>query len=126
MACVPQDLLDAARCFVCLSPTQAQVIRIRLLCAIATSTPMAACDPNTLLEAANCLMCLSPGQLQAIEISLLCQIAGGSGGGGGTGITCGIVDPVAAPTGSCGLYYRTDNGGVWYWSGAAWVQLIAP
>jgi hypothetical protein len=125
MACNPQDLLDAARCFVCLSPTQAQVIRIRLLCAIATSTPMAACDPNTLLEAANCLMCLSPGQLQAIEISLLCQIASGAGTGGG-GATCGIVDPVAAPTGSCGLYYRTDNGAFWAWTGAAWLQLIAP
>lgn len=126
VACNPADLMEAARCFVCLSPTQAQVIRIRLLCAIVNGEVIS-CDANSLMAAANCIQCLAPGQLQAIEIYLLCQIAtSGAGGGGSSGVTCGVVDPVAAPTGSCGVYYRTDNGAVWVWKGAVWLQVIAP
>lgn len=122
MGCNAQDLLDAARCFQCLTPWQLQMVRIRLLCAIKDSQ-IVSCDPTVLLEAANCLSCLTPGQLDVVEASLLCQIMS-SGGGGGT--TCGTVDPTVAPPSGCGLYYRKDNGGVWFWDGSAWQVLIAP
>jgi hypothetical protein len=105
----------------------AKYIKLALLCAIANGTTMD-CSSQNLVNQANCLMCQIPsGMVDAIEIYLLCQIAssgGGGGGGGGAGVTCGAVDPVAAPSGTCGLYYRTDNGGVWIWTGAAWLQVI--
>lgn len=126
MACNAQDLMDAARCFQCLTPWQLQIVRVRLLCAIKDSQ-IVSCDPVVLMEQANCLMCLTPGQLDVVETSLLCQImSSGGGGGGGGGATCGTTDPVAAPTGSCGIYYRTDNGALWAWTGSVWLQLIAP
>lgn len=84
-----------------------------------------ACDPQTLMTAAACFLCLNPTQLAAINTYLLCQIFSG-GGTGGSGITCGTSDPVAAPAGTCGIYYRTDNGAVWFWNGVAWVVLIYP
>lgn len=131
MACTPQELMDAARCFLCLSPGQLQMVRIRLLCAIKDGETVS-CDPQTLLEAAKCLGCLTEGQLEMVEVYLLCQIvsAGGTGGGGG-GATCGTTDPVAAPTGSCGIYYQLASGttpsSLWIWDSglAAWVKVLS-
>jgi hypothetical protein len=122
-ACDPQSLLTSAACQLgCLSSKQLKAIQVTLLCAILNGGPVMTCDPPTLLSNAKCLMCLEPWQLDAIAIYLLCQILanGGTGGGGGSGVTCGIVDPVAAPTGSCGIYYRTDTGKMWVWDGAVW------
>lgn len=103
-------------------------MEVVLLCAILDGETGMACDPQTLISEASCLLCtVPPGMWEAIKVSLLCQIAaGGGGGGGGSGVTCGVANPVAAPTGTCGLYYRTDDGSLWKWNGAAWGQLLGP
>lgn len=129
VTCTSESLANASVCqFACIPPGILGAIKIRLLCAILNGETMA-CDATTLIEAAKCLECqIPPGMLGAIEVYLLCQIAnsGTGGGGGSSGVTCGVVDPVAAPTGACGVYYRTDNKGVWVWTGAAWFPIIAP
>lgn len=124
VSCAPNDLMSGASCLTCLSPAQAQAVRVRLLCAIINGE-MINCDPASLMASANCMMCLSPGQLQAVEIYLLCQIASsGTGGGSGGGVPCGTVDPVAAPTSGC-LYMNQSAGSLWFWTGSAWQPLIA-
>lgn len=129
MACEPQTLVTSTPCqFSCLSGKMLSAIRIRLLCAIIDGQTMA-CDAQTLVDAAKCIEnCVPAGMMASVEIYLLCQIAnnGISGGSSSSGVTCGISNPVAAPSGSCGLFYRTDNGAVWVWTGAAWLQIIAP
>lgn len=135
-SCNPNDLLDAAKCFICLSPTQAQVIRIRLLCAIINGEVIA-CDPASLMAAANCMLCLTPGQLQAIEISLLCQLAtsgtggGGGGGSGGALRTTGNPEGVLVSPTANSLAYDCTTGGLYMFCGVAgaktgWLTLIAP
>lgn len=101
-------------------------VKLAILCNYAAGINMT-CDVPTLLEAAKCFECQIPlGMVGYIELYLLCQLASGqAGGGGGGGVTCGTSDPVAAPTGTCALYYRTDNGSLWMWNGSAWNVLIA-
>lgn len=78
-----------------------------------------------LVAQSNCLLCLVPsGLLPYVMITALRQISGG--GGSASGVTCSTADPVAAPSGVCGLHYRTDNGSLWKWNGAAWEQLLGP
>jgi hypothetical protein len=128
MDCDPQTLVNDARCFQqCDVGAMFDAIEIVLLCAIRDGGASMACDPQTLMNQANCILCTVPvGMFAAIKISLLCQIATGTGGGGLGGVTCGTTDPVAAPTGTCALYYRTDNGSLWKWNGAAWGALLGP
>lgn len=81
-------------------------------------------DAETLANEASCLLCqVSPGMLPYVMIAAIRGISTAVTGGGS--VTCGAADPVAAPTGSCGLYFRTDTGGLWAWNGAAWVALIS-
>jgi hypothetical protein len=74
---------------------------------------------------AKCFACLGPREMQLIELQLLCEILAASSTSVGA-VDCGLVDPVVAPTNSCTLYYRTDNGGLWMWNGVSWIVLIAP
>jgi len=129
-SCNPQALFSASPCAVtCLDPKQAKAIQVRLLCAILNGEIMA-CDKDTLMANANCLMCLEPWQLDAIMVYLLCQIMASGAVGGGTVVTCGDVAPVAAPTGTCGLYYQRNTGvspgSLYYWDAgsASWVPLV--
>jgi len=130
MACDPQTLLNDARCFQCYgSGVMFDAMEVVLLCAILDGDTSMACDPQSLLSQANCLLCtIPPGAFAAVRVSLLCQIAaaGGGGGGGTGGVTCSTADPVAAPTNVCTLHYRTDNGSLWKWNGAAWEALLGP
>ena len=72
-----------------------------------------------------CLKCaIQGGDVPLMILGAVSAIAGG--GSGGSGVTCGVGDPVAAPSGSCGLYYDTTNGDLWKWNGAAWVEIIGP
>lgn len=127
MACDPQTLVSAVGCqFNCLSGKMLAAIRIRLLCAIVDKETMA-CDAQTLIDNAKCIeSCVPNGMMAAIEIYLLCQIATNTASGASGSTLCGVADPITAPTTTCAIYYRTDNGAVWYWSGSAWIQLIAP
>jgi len=108
----------------------ARYVKLALLCAIANGTTMD-CSAQNLVTQAQCFEnCISSGMADAIEIYLLCQIAanGTGGGGGGTGsvLCAAAADPVAAPSGTCGIYYRLDNGKVWIWNSgaAAWNQIL--
>lgn len=127
--CSPEDLLNTSKCFACLTPYQLELVKTALLCQILQiSNPMATCDAQTLLDNAKCLKCLTPGQLALIQTQLLCEImsAGGTGGGSGNVLCSQSSNPVSAPTGDCALYYRRDNGNLWYWDSALaqWILLI--
>ncbi len=123
--CSPSELMADARCW--LSSGQTDLydrLEILLLCRISQGIVMAECSPSALISDAYCLTCTIPREMwPAVKLALLCSIA--SGGGGLGGITSGVVDPVAAPTGSSALYYRTDTGTLWMWNGVAWVALLS-
>jgi len=71
VSCVPADLAENARCFVCnLSPGELESIKIYLLAVIAGGS----LDPQTLATEAECFSCLTPGEAQNVELYLLCNI----------------------------------------------------
>ncbi len=126
VVCTSQALVTGAQCiYPCVPIGLSKYIKLALLCAAVNSQTMD-CSAQNLVNQALCLQtCIPPGMVDAIEISLLCtlvnNIAAGGGGGGGTGsVLCGVIDPVAAPTGSCAIYYRSDTAKFWFWDGAAW------
>lgn len=124
IACDSQTLVNQAKClFSCVPPGMVPYAKIAILCATLNSTVMD-CSAQNLVNQALCLEnCIPRGMVQYVELALLCAINNGGSSGGG-GATCGTSDPIAAPSGSCGIYYRTDNGGFWYWNGSAWIQFI--
>lgn len=108
MACVPQDLMDGAKCFVCLQPWQLQLCRVRLLCAIKDGETVS-CDPLVLLEQANCLNCLTPGQLNAVEAWLLCQIMSAGAGAGGVVLDSASITTTDATVTTLYSFVPRDN-----------------
>ncbi len=130
MATDANTLLADTACYECLGEAEWRMIQLGLLQQILlANNPMADTSANTLLEATKCYKCLGEAEWRMIELGLLQQIVdGGGGGGGGTGgVVCFTgADPVAAPTNACTLAYRTDNGALWKWNGAAWDQLLGP
>lgn len=121
----PNALVAAANCYACALGDK-DLIKLGLLKDILLALdPMADTSPNALVAAAKCYAC-APGFYPLFELGLLLLIANSISGGGASGVTCGTADPVAAPSGTCGLYYRTDNGSLWKWNGAAWEEIIGP
>lgn len=120
--CSPQALLDDAAAFAAIPRGMLDVIQTALLCRIAQGLGMS-CNAQSLIDDAACFACLSPGELALVQLQLLCNIATALSGGSGSifGVICGTSDPVAAPSGACGIYYRTDTGAMFIWTGAAWV-----
>jgi hypothetical protein len=108
----PQDIATGAACYACIPDKLAALLYI-----LATNAGM---TPQEIATGSACYSCI-PDKLAAV---LYLLDSGGSGGGGGSA-TCGLVDPVAAPTGDCGLYYNTVDQSFWAWSGSAWVELIS-
>lgn len=125
--CDPNDLVNAAKCYTCLTPQLSEAIKISLLCQILqNSSPMASCDPVTLAAAAKCFMCLTPQQQQAIQTQLLCEIL--QGGGGGTScIVCvdGALTPTDPAPCDCSIAYN-QQGQFWFWHtlSASWIPFI--
>lgn len=120
-----QTLIDGIPCDLCNAPPGlAWYLVAAALIDAANGNPV----PDTtqeLITEANCLICLvPPGMLPYLMIQAIRGISGGGGSGGG--VTCSTADPVAAPSGSCALHYRTDNGSLWKWNGAAWQALLGP
>ncbi len=118
-------LIAAAKCDLCYLPPGLEMYAI-LAALIDVANGGTVPDAQTLASEANCLLCyLTPGM---VPYAILQAIRGISSGGGGSsgGVTCGTTNPVAAPTGTCALYYRTDDGSLWKWNGAAWGQLLGP
>lgn len=121
MADTPQQLVSNATGFASI-PAGFQMSALLYLTAIRAGVT----DVPTILAGAKCIDCQIPAGLQmAAVLYLLGVIAdGGSGGGSGTGVTCGTADPVAAPTGTCGLFVRLDTSSLFYWDGAAWIKML--
>ena len=74
-------------------------------------------DPQTIIDGAKCFSCIPPGMLLQALVYLAAQVSIG----GASRVTCGTVDPVAAPANGCGVYYRTDTGAFFLWDGTQWV-----
>ena len=124
-----QTLIDSVPCDLCNSPPGLQMyLVLAAMIDIANGDPVPETTQGLITEA-NCLLCMvPPGLVPYLMVQALRDISsGGGGGGGGSGsVLCGAVDPVAAPSGTCGLYYRTNDGSLWKWNGAAWQALLGP
>lgn len=128
MACDPQELVDAGKCFACLDRTQSWQAMLALLCSILqNSNPMATCDVQELLAAGKCFDCLDEHQKGIVALELACEILQ-NGLNTNSCNLCGTVDPDAVvPTCDCSLYTRTDTAELWYWRAAtaSWVKIIS-
>lgn len=123
----PTQFLEAAKCsFQCIPPGMIWYAVLAALSDVANGDPVPT-DTNEIIDEARCLsQCIPAGFLPYAILAAVSGISTGGGGGGSGSVLCGAADPVAAPTGTCGLYYRTDNGSLWKWNGAAWEALIGP
>lgn len=112
--CNPQELIDAAPCFSCLTPRELKNVATLLLCKIVD--PVATCDPKALMASAACFSCLPTHQIDAIQTQLLCEILQQGTPEGQACLFCGEGDPVADPSPcQCALYYNTVLSEFWYW-----------
>jgi len=124
---VAQEKLDEAGCLNCFTVYQLLLIQTQLLFDIlnGAGTMTTFDQAQSKLNDANCLSCFTSYQLQLIQSQLLFDISSG-GSGGASCLLCGAINPVAAPTCTCALYYNTANGSFWYWDNGllTWVMLI--
>jgi hypothetical protein len=72
MACDPNALTTAAKCFQCLSYEQQLMVQAYLLALIAGESP----DPATLVRSAAPFQALSEKELMMVQAYLLCRISG--------------------------------------------------
>lgn len=127
--CDTQALMGEASCFNCFGYGDIKLVEAALLCRILKALdPVATCNVNELLSEAQCFLCLSPQQWELIKLQLLCNISDSMTSGSMSSMSCGPVDPVAAPTDptKCVMYANTTANSLWYWNNntAAWVPLI--
>lgn len=73
MACDPNTLTTAAKCFQCLSHEQQLMVQAYLLALIAGAST----NPEVLIAAAAPFQALSEKQLLMVQAYLLCKIYGG-------------------------------------------------
>ena len=71
--CSPSELLADAKCFMCLSEKQLEIVTVQLLRDWARDTTS---TPGQLLSEAKCLNCLDTKQIDLVQMQLLCNIAG--------------------------------------------------
>jgi hypothetical protein len=71
VSCDPNDLIEEAKCFRCISGEANAWVMIYLLRNIADLEDM---TPEELVKAAKCFECIPPGASQAVMVYLLCQI----------------------------------------------------
>jgi hypothetical protein len=71
-SCDVNALLVSARCFMCLSEKQLDMVTAQLMQQWAGNTQTA----NELLSDARCMNCLDTKQIDLIQTQLLCDIAG--------------------------------------------------
>lgn len=70
ISCVPNDLMEASKCFRCMTRQQQEAVKTYLLAVMAGGST----DPDVLEPLAKCFECLTRKQLLAIQNYLLCQI----------------------------------------------------
>jgi hypothetical protein len=68
--CEPEELVDLAKCFSCLTRQQMDWVKTYLLAIIAGGST----DPETLVDLAKCFGCMTRKELLMIQAYLLCQI----------------------------------------------------
>jgi hypothetical protein len=73
MACDPNSITTAAKCFQCLSHEQQLMVQAYLLAVIAGAST----DPKVLVVAAAKFQSLSEKELLMVQAYLLCKISGG-------------------------------------------------
>lgn len=112
MAATPQEIATNSACFQCIPAGMQLQALVYLYAQIAGVT-----DPQQIIDGAKCFECIPSGML----LQALVYLAATAAGGGTSRVTCGTADPVDAPVNGCGIYYRTDNGAMFIWDGAAWV-----
>ena len=119
----PQEAVDAAQPWCCIPQGDLWYGVLAALTAVGNGDPMP--TAQELMDDIACLKCsIQSGDVPLLIIGAVSSITAGGGGTGG--VTCGAADPVAAPANACTLYYRTDNGSLWKWNGAAWEALLGP
>ncbi len=123
-----QALITQTSCNLCYAPPGLEMyVVLAAMIDLANGDPIPMTTQGLITEA-ECLLCLAPpGLVPYLMVQALRDISSGGGGGGTGGVVCFTgADPVAAPTNACTLAYRTDNGALWKWNGAAWDQLLGP
>ncbi len=114
----PQAAIDAAQPWCCVPQGDLWFAVLAALIDVGNGDPVP--STNDLLAQVACLKCaVQSGDLPLLILGAVAGITGGGGSGGG--VTCGNGVPVAAPTGSCGLYYDKLTNIIYQWDGAAWV-----
>ena len=111
-ACNVQDLVSEAACYTCISPGMQELVNTALLCRIARALdPTMTCDVQALIRDAACYTCIPPGMQALVNTALLCAISQAIGGGmpSSDQVACGHGAPVAAPSGTCSIYYDLDS-----------------
>jgi|SRR6185436_5583269 len=115
--CDPGELLALTGC--CDTYSQHDLLRIivgarcQLLQLI---DPMATCDFSQLMQDTSALAGKSPHDLLRIIAGVDCEILQAGGTGGQSCLLCGDVDPVAAPSCTCAMYYNKMMGALWIWN----------
>jgi hypothetical protein len=71
-ACSPSELVAEAKCFLCLSEKELDLVMVKLLQDWAGNSQTA----TELIADAKCITCLDTKQIEAIQVQLLCNIAG--------------------------------------------------
>lgn len=122
-------LMQGASGFNAVTETPAQRAILALLCqTIQTVDPAMTCNAASIMQDAKCWCAVTDSPFEKALLQLLCVLTNTITGNisGVTGVNCGTGDPVAAPSNSCTIYYRSDNGAFWFWNGSTWVQFISP
>lgn len=119
ISCEPADLTTAAKCFTCVPRSMQKPVELYLL-AVAAGLGTDYAAVQAMVTAAKCMTCVPRSMWEQVELYLLCLAAGGGGASGESGVTSGSGAPVAAPSGTCGLYIDTDNGLLYTYYLGAW------
>lgn len=76
-SCSPQSLLDDAKCFLCLTEKQLDLVIVeQLRLWLSATTPDADVTAQGLMDEAVCLLCLPVKQLLLVQTQLLCELDG--------------------------------------------------
>lgn len=112
----PQEAVDAAQPWCCIPQGDLWYGVLAALIAVGNGDPMP--DAQELMDDIACLKCaIQSGDVPLLILGAVSSIASG---GSGSSTPCGSGPPVAAPSGTCGLYIDTDDGTLYEYYNGAW------
>lgn len=111
-----EEIAALSACYRC--PQDRQAATLFLLATIADVTI------EEIIAGSACFRCLS--DFNAAQLFLLNSIATDTAAAAAAAgqVQCGAVDPVAAPTGSCSLYYNTSTTALFEWIAPNWILKV--